>query len=359
LYQRKEEPPLINSQPPFVSVIIVNYEGLKWLKLFMAQLINTSYPHFEVIVVDNGSRDGSVEYLQDRFKQVRVIGLSENKGYAHGTNVGVKEATGDVLAFLNNDIEVTPEWLSEAVAKLFSQDSIGAVQCKSIFHGTKDIIDSIGLSIDRCNVALIIGRNEEDTGKYDNLPEIGAFSGGAMLIRKKLFEQLGGFDETYFMYFEDVDLSWRLKMAGYKITPAPTSLVYHVGSASSGIVTKTRVWDPSPFFAFEMTKNYLYCWFKNSKRKTVICYFPVVSGIVISMCLLALIRRKPKIFMAHMKAVIWIMRNSRTICKRGTEIQKLKNGTSDDLLFIKQISKGSTNLTNGLRKMLSMMRNAI
>jgi GT2 family glycosyltransferase len=359
LNQTKEKPPHVNSQPPFVSVIIVNYEGLKWLKLFMSQLIQTSYPRFEVIVVDNGSRDGSVEYLQGKFKQVKIIKLSENKGYASGTNVGVKEAKGDVLAFLNNDIEVTPEWLSDAVAKLYSHDNIGAVQCKSMLHGSKDIIDSIGLSIDRCNVALIIGRNERDTGQYDHLSEIGAFSGGAMLIRKELFEKLGGFDETYFMYFEDVDLSWRLKMTDYKISPAPASIVYHVGSASSGIITKTRVWDPSPFFAFEMTKNYLYCWFKNSNRKTVICYFPVVGCIVISMCILALIRRKPKIFTAHIKAVIWIMHNAKTIYKRGTEIQKLKNGKSDDLLFIKQFSKGPTNLTNGLRKMLSMMRNAV
>ena len=358
--QEKEEPQRFISEPPLVSVIIVNYEGIKWLQLFMAQLIhNTSYPHFEVIVVDNASSDGSVEYLQDKFSQVKIIKLTENRGYAHGTNVGVKEANGEVLAFLNNDIEVTPEWLSEAVSKLYSQDDIGAVQCKSIFHGTKDLIDSVGLSIDRCNVALIIGRNEKDTGQYDTLSEIGAFSGGSMLIRRKLFKQIGGFDETYFMYFEDVDLSWRLKMSGYKIVPAPTSLVYHVGSASSKIVTRDKVWDPSPFFAFEMTKNYLYCWFKNSKPKTVICYLPVICCVVISMCLLALIRGKPKIFAAHIKAVTWIIGNAKTIYKKGTEIQKLKKGQSDDLLFVKQVSRGSTNLTNGIRKMLSMMRNAI
>jgi GT2 family glycosyltransferase len=325
----------------------------------MSSLIHTSYPHFEVIVVDNGSHDGSVQYLKDNFKQVKIISLSENKGYSHGINVGAEEAAGDILAFLNNDIEVTPNWLSEAVAKLYSADNIGAVQCKSIYHGAKDIIDCVGLSIDRCNVVHIIGRNQKDTGQYDSLSEIGAFSGGAMLIRKELFEQIGRFDETYFMYFEDVDLSWRLRLAGYKIAPVPTSLVYHVGSASSGIVTQDRVWDPSPFFAFEMTKNYLYCWFKNSKPKTVVCYFPVVCCVVISMCLLALLRRKPKIFVAHIKAVTWIIRNANTVYKRGTEIQRIKNGQSDDLLFMKQISGSSTNLTNGVRKMLSMMRNAV
>lgn len=324
----------------------------------MSRLIQTSYPHFEVIVVDNGSHDGSVQYLQDNFKQVKTISLSENRGYAHGINIGAREATGDILAFLNNDIEVSPQWLSEAVSKLRSADDIGAVQCKSIFYESKDIIDCVGLSIDRFNVANIIGRNEKDNGQYDNLPEIGAFSGGAMLIRKELFKQIGSFDETYFMYFEDVDLSWRLRLSGYKIVPASNSLVYHVGSASSGIVTPTRVWDPSPFFAFEMTKNYLYCWFKNSKPKTVICYSPVVWCVIISMCLLAIIRKKPNIFAAHIKAVIWIIRNARTIYKKGTEIQKLKNGQSDDLLFVKQISKGSTNLMTGMRKMLSMMRNA-
>lgn len=355
----KEEPQRIISEPPFVSVIMVNYDGCKWLKSFMSQLMQTSYSHFEVIVVDNGSHDGSVQYLQDNFKQVKTICLSENKGYAHGINVGAREAAGNILAFLNNDIEVTPQWLSEAVTKLRSADDIGAVQCKSMFYDAKDIIDCVGLSIDRFNVANIIGRNEKDNGQYDNLPEIGAFSGGAMLIRKELFKQIGGFDETYFMYFEDVDLSWRLRLSGNKIVPASNSLVYHVGSASSGIVSPTRVWNPSPFFAFEMTKNYLYCWFKNSKPKTVICYFPIICCVVISMCLLAIIRRKPKIFAAHIMAAIWIIRNAKTIYKKGTEIQKLKNGKSDDLLFVKQISKGSTNLMTGLRKMSSMIRNAL
>lgn len=355
----KEEPQRIISEPPFVSVIIVNYDGCKWLKSFMPQLTQTSYSPFEVIVVDNNSHDGSVQYLRDNFKQVKIISLSENKGYARGVNVGAREAAGSILAFLNNDIEVTPQWLTEAVTKLGSGADIGAVQCKSMFYDTKDIIDCVGLSIDRFNVAHIIGRNERDNGQYNNLPEIGAFSGGAMLIRKELFHQLGGFDETYFMYFEDVDLSWRLRLSGYKIVPVPNSLVYHVGSASSGIVTPAKVWDPSPFFAFEMTKNYLYCWFKNSKPKTVICYFPVICCVIISMCFLAIVRRKPKIFAGHIKAVIWIIRNAKTIYKKGTEIQKLKNGQSDDILFVKQITKDSTNLLMGIRKMSSMIRNAL
>jgi GT2 family glycosyltransferase len=190
------------------------------------------------------------------------------------------------------------------------------------------------------------------------LSEVGAFSGGAILITKEIFYEIGGCDETYFMYFEDVDLSWRLRLSGYHIKTVPTSLVYHVGAGSSAIITPERVWNPSSFFAFEMTKNYLYCWLKNSKSKTVVCYSPVITCIVLSMCLLAIIRRKPAIFMAHIKGIIWILLHSKIIFKKRTEIEKLRNGQSDDILFVKQTAKGSTNLTIGIRKMLFMMRKA-
>jgi len=351
----------IASEPPYVSIIVVNYEGYRWLRSFMDQLIHTSYPAFEVIVVDNGSQDGSVEFLREHFKQVRIVKLSENKGFAHGVNIGAKEANGDVLAFLNNDVEVTPHWLSEAVIGLYSEDNIGAVQCKMKVYGSKDKIDCVGLSIDRYNVAVVIGQFETDTGQYDDLSEVGAFSGGAILIRKDTFYKIGGCDETYFMYFEDVDLSWRLRLSGYQIKPVHTSLVYHVGAGSSGIIpsgTSERIWNPSPFFAFEMTKNYLYCWLKNSKSKTIVCYSPVIACIVLSMCLLAIIRGRPRTFVAHIKGIIWILLHSKIIYKKRTAIEKLRNGQSDDILFVRQTAKGSTNLSFGIRKMLSMMRKA-
>jgi GT2 family glycosyltransferase len=159
------------------------------------------------------------------------------------------------------------------------------------------------------------------------------------------------------MYFEDVDLSWRIKLAGYKIKPLATAPIYHVGSATSNI-TPGKLWDPSPFFAFEMTKNYIYCWLKNSRSRTIVAYSPIISCVVLSMCFLALIRMKPEIFVAHIKGILWTMFNAKSIHKKRTEIGRMRKYQSDDILFVEQTVKGSTNLTYGIRKMLSMIKQA-
>ena len=119
-----------------------------------------------------------------------------------------------------------------AITKLISDNAIAAIQCKIMRYDERDKIDCIGLSVDRYNIFRNIGFAEIDKGQYDNLEEIGACTGGAMIIWKPIFDEIGHFDDLYFMYFEDIDLSWRLKLRGYKICPAISSVVYHVGSGS-------------------------------------------------------------------------------------------------------------------------------
>ena len=222
-----------NQSMPLVSVIIVNYNGYKWLKLFIEHLLRTNYPNFEIIVVDNASRDQSVAFLKNEFKQIRVIELADNTGFAEGTNKGAEVANGEILAFLNNDIEVTSNWLSQAVTKLISSDNAGAVQCKMMRYYDRKRIEAIGMIVDRYGILRNIGYDEYDTGQYDNLREIGAASGGAMILWRRVFCEVGLFDPLYFMYYEDIDLSWRIRLAGYMILPCASSLVYHIGSGTS------------------------------------------------------------------------------------------------------------------------------
>jgi GT2 family glycosyltransferase len=317
---------------PRVSIIIVNYNGLQWFKSFMSALVNTEYPDFEIVVVDNSSSDESVQYLKDNFKEVGVLELNENKGYAKAINIGARKATGDILAFINNDMEVRSDWLRKAVPKLTSNKAVAAVQCKVLSYNNREKIDCIGLSVDRYNLVLMIGRNEIDQGQYDNLEEISACSGGAMIIWKHLFLEAGCFDPTYFMYYEDIDLSWRIRLKGLQILPAQASIVYHVGSATSKIANSPGGGKLSPFFAFHTTKNYIYCWLKNSSLRTILIYWPVVLLIVLAKTLFGLLNGRSTIASAHIRGIFWNITHLRFISKERREIQKLRKARLNKFL---------------------------
>src|SRR5690349_18461974 len=129
----------------------------------MPYFVLTQYPNFEIIVIDNASKDESVKYLKDNFKQVKIVELKKNKGFAEGANVGTRVASGRILAFLNNDMEARPDWLTNAVLILKLDKSTAAVQCKIMQHMNKNRIDAVGLSVDRYGVVNMIGHDEEDS----------------------------------------------------------------------------------------------------------------------------------------------------------------------------------------------------
>ena len=290
----------------------------------MNSLINTSYPDFEIIVVDNASTDQSVPYLRERHKSIKVIEVGENRGFAEGSNVGASMATGTILAFLNNDMEVHSDWLTNAVTKLTSDSKAAVVQCKIMKYNNRGRIDCIGLSVDRFNLVHMIGQGEIDQGQYDNLPEIGACSGGAMVIWKHIFNEIGCFDNLYFMYYEDVDLSWRIKIKGFRILPAQASVVYHVGSATTQTSSSSGVTRLTPFFGFHTTKNYLYCWFKNASSQVLLVNWPVVLFIVSARISFELLNGKTSVALSQMKGTIWNLTNIKYILSQRKKIKDLR-----------------------------------
>jgi GT2 family glycosyltransferase len=300
-------------------------------------------------VVDNGSTDESVAFLRKHFDQIKIVELNENKGFGQAINIGADKAKGTVLAFVNNDMEFPLEWLTEAISALHSEDKVGAVQCRIMSYHSRQIIDSVGLSVDRYNLPLAIGHDQIDKGQYDSLELIGACSGGAMIIPRSIFFEAGCFDPVYFMYYEDIDLNWRLKFAGYKVKSSKSSKVYHVGSASSD-VTLRGIFSPSKFFAFETTKNYLYCWLKNSGNMTIIIYWPIILFVVISLSVFSLLGRKPRTFLAYYKGIVWILKNIKLIRERRNEIKAVRRNSSDNLLFVEEVSQSSTNLPSRFRR---------
>ncbi len=213
------------SEDPLVSIIIVNYNGQSLLKSCFDSIYSNSYPNFEIIFVDNGSEDGSVRLVQKHYPDTKILKLEKNLGFAYPNNLGAGSASGEYLLFLNNDTVVTPGFLTELVSVAKNSKKIGS--CQSLLLDADNNVDSSGDFIDRLGVSF--SSKEKTPGPRQILSAKAA----SMLMRKAVFLQLGGFDEKFFLSFEDVDLGWRLCILGYENLAVTSSVVFHLGGQTT------------------------------------------------------------------------------------------------------------------------------
>ena len=206
---------------PKVSIIIVNYNGKELLQKCLDSLLKVNYDNFEIILVDNNSTDGTVEFITKNYPSLIIIKLDSNKGFAEPNNVAAKISKGKYLLFLNNDTVVTPNFISEMV-KVMETDKKIAI-CQSLLLKPDGSIDSSGDFIDNLGVVY------NSKTKIDEIREVSSARGASMLVRSDIFEKLDGFDQKFFITFEDVDLCWRSWILGYRVLIIPTSIVYHEG----------------------------------------------------------------------------------------------------------------------------------
>ena len=206
---------------PKVSIIIVNYNGKELLQKCLDSLLKVNYDNFEIILVDNNSTDGSVEFITKNYPSLIIIKLDSNKGFAEPNNVAAKISKGKYLLFLNNDTVVTPNFISEMV-KVMETDKKIAI-CQSLLLKPDGSVDSSGDFIDHLGVVY------NSKTEIDEIREVSSARGASMLVRSDIFEKLDGFDQKFFITFEDVDLCWRSWILGYRVLIIPTSIVYHEG----------------------------------------------------------------------------------------------------------------------------------
>ena len=226
---------------PKVSIIIVNYNGKIFLEKCLESIFKIDYDNFEVIVVDNNSTDKTIEFVTDNYPSIILLKLNSNKGFAEPNNIAAKIATGKFLLFLNNDTIVTPNFISEMIPIIENDEKIAI--CQSLLLKPDESVDSSGDFIDHLGVVY------NSTKKIDDVREISSARGASMLIRKNIFDILEGFDEKFYVSFEDVDLGWRTWMIGHKVVLVPKSVVYHVGSQTIKSI--------KPEIAFHGFKNQL------------------------------------------------------------------------------------------------------
>ena len=208
------------------SVILVTYNSQPYLKVCLDALGRTLPPGCEVVVLDNASSDGSADLVEAGFSNARLLRSPENLGYAGGNNRAADVASGEYLVFLNPDTRVEPGWLEALLAPLQADPLIGLATPKILLMQEPERINTCGNDIHLSGLTLCRGAGLEKE-RLDQLVEVSAVSGAAFSMRRDLFQRLGGFDETFFTYMEDSDLSWRARLAGYRCAYTPEAVVYH------------------------------------------------------------------------------------------------------------------------------------
>lgn len=219
---------------PLLSVIIPHYNGVQHLAVCFNALRRQTYPHLEIILVDNGSSDESVAYTRHNFPEVIVLELGQNFGLTGAINRAIAQSRGEVLVPLNNDTEVDPGWAQALVERLAEFPAAGIVASKMLLFAERNKIHSAGDGFGVNGIPINRGVWQIDSGQFDADTYIFGGCGGAVAYRRSMLNDIGLFDEDLFMYLEDVDLNWRAQLAGYKAVFAPQAVVYHHLSATGG-----------------------------------------------------------------------------------------------------------------------------
>lgn len=251
-----------------VSVVVINWNGRRYLERCLPSLISQTVPPFEMIVVDNGSTDGSREWIRRNFPDVYLIANDRNIGFAAANNQAFKVARGEYIATLNNDAWATPNWLEELSSVMAQDSTIGMCASTMLFAERPFLINSTGINLDWAGIAWDRQGGEIYDNRKSEPVEVFGPCAGAALYRRAMLEELGGFDEDFFAYLEDVDLAWRARLKGWRCLYVPTAVVYHHHSATSI--------EGSSFKNFLLGRNKVWLIIKNYPMPYLLRYWPLI-----------------------------------------------------------------------------------
>ena len=238
------------------AVVVLNFNGRPYLEPCFAAMTEQVAPGGrDLVLLDNGSSDGGPESVEALFPEVRVIRLGRNLGYAAAYNRAFAILPHPFLVVVNNDTRARPGWLAALVGAVDADPDVAAVTSKLVYAGRPGVVQSAGTLLLSDGGGGDRGSGEADSGQFEKREEVFAFNGGSALLRRAAIEEVGGFDERFFAYYEDTDLSWRLRLRGWKIIFEPASVIEHVHSATNR--------EGSDFFTFHVDRNRLLMLAKN------------------------------------------------------------------------------------------------
>ena len=317
----------ISPVQPVVSVIIPHFNGIEILDACLTSLYTDPYPALEIVVVDNGSSDGSPDFVAQKYPSVQLVRNRENRGFAGGCNDGMAQATGEYFLILNNDTTHKPGWIEELVNVIQSSPEIGAVQPKLLSAQQPDHFDYSGGGgglIDFIGYPFAIGRifsnMEVDQGQYDEVREIFWASGTAFLVRREVIDQVGGFDEDFFAHMEEIDLCWRMQNAGWIIKNAPQAVVWH----HSGWTLPPDRYRKK----YLNHRNNLIMLIKNYPWRYLALVFPLRIALEGVAFVFSALIRDWKRMVAIVHAALWVLVHPRTLIKKHMAIKILRDANA-------------------------------
>ncbi|CAN5529633.1 glycosyltransferase family 2 protein [soil metagenome] len=220
--------------PPRVTVVIPNWNGKRFLKLCLGSLRDQSFRGFETLLVDSGSKDGSLGFVAENFPEVKTISLEENRGFTGAVNAGIRASGNEFVALLNNDTEQDSGWLEALVRAAEDHPESGVFASKLVDFHDRRFLDGAGDALRLSGLPYRLGHGEKDLGQFEAPGYVFGACAAAALYRRDMLEEIGLFDEDFVSYCEDGDLSFRAQIAGYRCLYVPDAVVYHMGGASTG-----------------------------------------------------------------------------------------------------------------------------
>lgn len=219
------------SKKGLLSIVILNYNGMNFLENCIESIVRETNHENEIIVVDNKSPDSSGEVFSKKYPKIKFILNKKNVGVPEGLNIGIKNSNGEYIVLLNNDLVVTPDWF-QPLLEAYKKNGIALYQPKFVKMTDSSIIDGVGNMINIFGFGFAREKGMKDNGQYSDLEEISYASGTCMFAPRKIFDEIGLFDEKFFAYHEELDIGWRARLFGYNSYFVPQSVIKHFGSAS-------------------------------------------------------------------------------------------------------------------------------
>jgi len=315
---------------PFVSILIVHFNGYQVLKNCLRSIEKIDYKNYEVVIVDNASTDESLENLNNdtfSFLKLQVIKSSRNLGFAGGNNLGYKKAQGEYLLLLNNDTVVEPDLLKSLVAKMESDLSIGALQPKIKFMDTPKYLDNAGAYLNVLGLTTHWGYGMKDSPEFTKEAEIFSAKGACLMTRKVLVIKIGLFEENFGSYFEESDFCWRVWLSGHRVIYFPETFILHKVGFTSKKMDQVAVMLMS-------TRNRIFSLFKNLSFFNLVRIFTLHLVFLIALGSYYLLKLEPKKSWMIFGAILWNIRHSKLLLLRRQQTQRLRV-VSDKILFKK------------------------
>jgi GT2 family glycosyltransferase len=317
-----------------VTLLVLNFNGKHYMKLCLDSLLATNYPHFEVVVVDNGSTDGSRDFIKSNYPKVKLIEHDRNYGYTLGYNLVIGKIQTEYIALINNDIVAETNWLKELMVHI-KDDYVAAVVPKMKFPDKKRI-NSAGGNCDIFGTGWNRGNGEIDRDQFNVVQEVFYGNGGALLIKKQVWREIGPFDERYFMYGEDLDWCWRARLKGHRIIYVPRAEVYHHWRGSGGAIVNM------------LERHWLSTVLKNYSLKNLVRIMPRYLALKTLKMIWLIMYGKSDVKFVAIKGFLWNLINFRDTWKKRVQVQMSRKVS--DVEICKHMFKRSFELLLGLKK---------